>query len=50
MTLLLIIPHAGGAHCQQESGLQSRWTHVTYADEIGEVDETNTTYVTDKLN
>ncbi len=26
VTLPLIIPHAGGAHCQQESALQSRKT------------------------
>ncbi len=51
MILPLIIPHAGGAHCQQESALQSRRRlDMTFAGEICEVAETNTTYITDKLN
>ncbi len=51
MTLPLIIPHAGGAHCQQESALQiGGRLDVTLADEICEVAETKTTNVTDELN
>ncbi len=60
MTLPLTIPHAGGAHCQQESALQSRRTFadeiceiaetMMFADKICEVAETKTTYITDKLN
>ncbi len=51
VALPLIIPHAGGAHCQQESVLQSRRSlDMTFVDEICKVAETKTTYITDKLN
>ncbi len=51
MTLSWVIPHAGAANCQQESVLQiGGRLDVTFADEICEVAETKTTYVTDELN
>ncbi len=51
MILPLIIPHAGGANCQQESALQiGGRLDVRFADEICEEAETKTTCVTDELN